>query len=273
MSIVSSNLNLEVKAKVYKEAIAYPHIVIDHFLDSEIATKAFEEFPKIDSKEWINYTHYNEKKFGNTTFTSFPPTIKKIVESLNNPEFVSSLSKLTGIPNLIADPSLEGGGLHQSPRGGFLNIHADFTVHPHHRNWRRRVNLLIYLNESYESEWGGELEIWDRSMKECCNKIAPLFNRCVIFNTDSDTFHGHPEPFNCPENESRKSIALYYFTEESKTVKIQSTEYRAKPNEGSIKKVLVWADKMLLKIYDRIKRVTGMDDQLASKILKWFSKK
>ena len=68
---------------------------------------------------------------------------------LNKEEFVSALSELTGIKGLKPDPSLEGGGLHQTQRGGFLNIHADFTVHPHKRNWRRRVTVLVYLNDDW----------------------------------------------------------------------------------------------------------------------------
>jgi hypothetical protein len=68
-----------------------------------------------------------------------------VADELNSPEFVEWLSELTGIPGLIADTDLEGGGLHQSGRGGFLNIHADFTMHHYHKHWRRRVNLILYL--------------------------------------------------------------------------------------------------------------------------------
>ena len=43
-------------------------------------------------------------------------------------------------------------------------------------------------------------------------KVTPEFNRCVIFNTTSYTYHGHPENISCPEEVSRKSIALYFFS-------------------------------------------------------------
>lgn len=272
MNIIADHIALPSRKKDYREAPAYPHIALDHFLANAVADEAFTSFPNISSNEWINYTHFNEKKYGNTKLDSFPKPIRRIVEHLNSDSFVKELSEFTGIPGLMADPSLEGGGLHQSPRGGFLNIHADFTVHPHHRNWRRRVNLLIYLNKNYEENWGGELEIWDRKMTQCCNKIQPFFNRAVIFNTDRDTFHGHPDPFNCPEGETRKSIALYYFTKED-SIKVQSTEYRAKPGEGNRKRLLIWMDKIALRLYDKVKRITGIDDKVASRILGWFSKR
>ncbi|HEX5694602.1 MAG TPA: 2OG-Fe(II) oxygenase, partial [Arenimonas sp.] len=40
----------------------------------------------------------------------------------------------------------------------------------------------------------------------------PIFNRAVIFNTRSDTFHGHPAPLLVPDGVWRRSIAMYYYT-------------------------------------------------------------
>ena len=49
-------------------------------------------------------------------------------------------------------------------------------------------------------------------MKNCRQSISPIFNRMVIFSTNDFSNHGHPDPIKCPENISRKSIALYYFS-------------------------------------------------------------
>jgi hypothetical protein len=251
----------------YRAAEPYPHAFLDNFLDSEAAGRAMQAFPSLGSDDWINYTHYNEKKFGLTELDRFPGHIKEIIQELNSQPFLDFLSNLTGIPGLLADTSLEGGGLHQTPSGGFLNVHADFTAHPHQPKWRRRVNLLVYLNEGWQEDWGGHLEVWDRHMKACHNRILPLFNRAVIFNTDKDTFHGHPDPMTCPEDVTRKSIALYYFTEEEHVV-VQSTEYRPRPEDGALKGMLIFVDKIVLRIYDRVKRIFGLDDKFASKLLK-----
>jgi hypothetical protein len=64
----------------------------------------------------------------------FPPQLGEVTDELNSPEFVARLSELTGIPDPISDPGLEGGGLHQSGRGGFLNVHTDFSMHHYHKN-------------------------------------------------------------------------------------------------------------------------------------------
>jgi hypothetical protein len=43
-------------------------------------------------------------------------------------------------------------------------------------------------------------------------KFLPVFNRMVIFNTTDLSYHGHPDPLNCPEDRSRRSLALFYYT-------------------------------------------------------------
>jgi hypothetical protein len=252
--------------QIYRQNEPFPCIMLDQFLMPEAADQAVVEFPDVESETWIHYLHVNEKKYGKTDLLSFGPTLRTIIAELNSASFLQFLSDLSGIECLFADPSLEGGGLHQSTRGGFLNIHADFTVHPHHRNWRRRMNVLIYLNKDWSPSWGGHLELWDKKMKRRVRKIPPLFNRCVIFNTDPDAFHGHPRPLVCPVNTTRKSIALYYFTREVNPL-VRSTEYKARPNDWA-KSPFILADKWILRLYDAFKRKTGISDRFASNILK-----
>lgn len=257
---------------IYQTAKPYPHIQLEHFLEEWAAQKAMQTFPKVKDEGWIHYVHVNEKKHGLNKMDLLPTFIRELISELNSPEFVAFLSRLTGIPGLLPDDSLEGGGLHQSSRGGFLNIHADFTVHPHKRNWRRRVNLLVYLNEDWKPEYRGELELWARDMSACVQKILPLFNRAVIFNTDEDSFHGLPEPIMCPEEMTRKSIALYYFTEEKTTPKKRATNYRARPGDG-LRSVFIWLDKQLVANYNALKGALGINDDFVSRVLNFFSRK
>jgi hypothetical protein len=112
---------------------------------------------------------------------------------------------------LISDPCFEGGGLHQIPRGGKLGIHADFNKHRRF-GLDRRLNVILYLNKDWRDEYGGHLELWNRDVTRCEAKILPLYNRLAVFGTTDFTFHGHPDPLQCPEGMTRKSLALYYFT-------------------------------------------------------------
>lgn len=256
----------------YISAFPYPHIVIDNFLKREIATEAMKEFPGIAADRWIHYLHYNEKKHGLNNLEYLPEVFRLLIKQLNSIEFLKILSGITGIKNLHADETLEGGGLHQSSRGGFLNIHADFTVHPHHSHWQRRVNLLIYFNKEWEPEWGGDLELWDNQMHRCEQKISPVFNRCVIFNTDADSFHGFPDPIQCPDGITRKSLALYYYTHEKVKPRKIATNYMGRPDDG-FRKRLIWADKKLLSLYNSLKGVLNLNDDFASNLLRKLSRK
>lgn len=251
----------------YRSARPFPHIVIDDFLDQAVAATAIAEFPPLDPDQWNNYLHTNERKFSNTDPATWGPTLQRILAELNSPRFVRFVEQLIGIEDLIADPTLEGGGLHQSTRGGYLNVHADFTVHPHERNWQRRANLLLYLNDDWKSDYGGDLELWSADMQRCEAKVAPIANRALIFTTDATSFHGHPEPMQCPEGVSRRSLALYYFSVENNPV-VRSTNYRARPGDGA-RSIAIYADTQVLRLYDWTKRRLGVSDQFGSRILSW----
>ncbi len=263
------NADIPGLARQFREAEPYPHVVLDDFLDEAAASAFLREFPGNNPGSWTNYTHVNEKKYAKSDSSTFPPFIRNVVGELNSPRFLGFVEALSGIQDLIADDALMGGGLHRSGKGGFLNIHADFTGHPHHARWKRRINLLIYLNPDWQESYGGQLELWDKSMSRCVRKIVPSFNRAVIFQTDPDSFHGHPEPMTCPEGVTRRSLALYYFTEEVDAFKARSTDYQARPDDGA-RRVLIYLDKMALRGYDKAKRIFGFRDEFAGKLLRIF---
>ena len=170
--------------KEFAAGVPYPHIVFDDFLTPDALAGAMAEFPPLEVEKWTTNVHTNERKSSNTDPATWGPTLQRILEELNSPRFVEFVGRLTGIDDLIADESLEGGGLHQSTRGGFLNVHADFTVHPRKRTWQRRVNILVYLNEDWLPEYGGDLELWGVDMKRCVKKVSPVANRALIFTTN-----------------------------------------------------------------------------------------
>lgn len=153
--------------------------------------------------------------------------------NLNSSAFLSFLEQVTGISGLISDPYFDGGGLHQICRGGNLKIHSDYNKHKN-LNLDRRINLLLYLNKNWREEYGGHLEFWDRNMTACRKRIAPVFNRTVIFGTTDYTYHGHPELLECPEHVTRKSLALYYFSNGRPREEISEghgTLFRSRPGE------------------------------------------
>jgi hypothetical protein len=186
-------------------------VVFDDFFDPRLLDFVLEEFPKPGEIRWQRFDNAQEIKLESSREASFGPVTRLLMYHLNSITFLNFLSSVTGIDNLISDPSYEGGGLHQIVRGGKLGVHADFNKH---RNFGldRRLNLLLYLNKDWREEYGGHLQLWNRDMTRCEAKVLPIFNRVMIFGTTDFTYHGHPDPLQCPDDMTRKSLALYYFS-------------------------------------------------------------
>jgi Rps23 Pro-64 3,4-dihydroxylase Tpa1-like proline 4-hydroxylase len=236
MQLIFDRKGLDAIARAHRDRYAsnqpFPHVVIDDVLPRAVAEGIVERFPEPRSLPWRRYDNESEVKLEFQDETRLDEYLRETLYQFNSALFLEFLETLTNIRGLIPDPYFEGGGLHQIERGGFLNIHADFDHHSR-LGLRRRLNVLIYLNREWKDEYGGHLELWDREMRACVRRIAPTFNRCVIFNTDDQAYHGHPEPLQCPPGVTRKSLALYYYTRESTETRSggHSTLFRLRPGE------------------------------------------
>jgi hypothetical protein len=195
----------------YASAAPFPHIALDGLFPDEALAGVLQEFPDPASPVWKEYQNYHEGKLETQGEDHLGAFTSLLLYQFNSAPFLQFLEELTGIAGLIPDPYFFGGGLHQIPRGGKLGIHADFSRHGRFP-LDRRLNVIIYLNHDWKDEYGGHLELWAPDMSRCVEKISPIYNRTVIFNITDWAFHGHPDPLVCPEGVTRKSIALYYFT-------------------------------------------------------------
>jgi Rps23 Pro-64 3,4-dihydroxylase Tpa1-like proline 4-hydroxylase len=222
----------------YSSAAPFPHAVLDDFLPASVLEKVLAEFPSARAPGAV---FYDQGYVGGKAKAQYHPQtlssayIRSFFHVLNSQPFLGFLEGLTGITGLLSDPYFDGGGLHEIWTGGKLGIHADFRIQ-RRCALHRRLNVLIYLNKDWDTTWGGELELWDSQMKRCVRSIAPLFNRCVVFNTDERSFHGHPEALRTPAQVSRKSIALYYYTASKAVydeIPNRSTDYRLRPGESA----------------------------------------
>ncbi|MBV8742952.1 MAG: 2OG-Fe(II) oxygenase, partial [Sinobacteraceae bacterium] len=195
----------------YSSAKPFPHVVFDNFFDPALLDQVLTEFPLPGAIKWQKFDNEQEIKLASAAEASFGPMTRLFLYHLNSVTFLNFLSGVTGIDNLIPDPHFEGGGLHQIVRGGKLGVHADFNRHRAF-GLDRRLNLLVYLNKNWQESYGGHLELWDTAMTRCEAKVLPVFNRVMLFGTTDFTYHGHPNALQCPEGMTRKSLALYYFS-------------------------------------------------------------
>jgi len=223
------NPKIAISGEILKEdyllSSPYPSIVLSDFLDHTVLSMCEYEArglsDNMNSEKWrFNESDAHEDqvlKYGISNVEHMTPMLYAVSHYMNSPVFIEFLRKLTGIEDLIGDPMLVGGGLHITKKGGKLSIHHDFTDHTIDGvEYKRHVNLLIYLNKDWRQEWGGNLELWSPDLSKMIKKLPIKFNNAVIFNIDNAP-HGHPNPLACPPGESRRSLAFYYYSKE-KTV-------------------------------------------------------
>ncbi|MFQ3325230.1 MAG: hypothetical protein ACI90U_003065 [Pseudomonadales bacterium] len=214
----------------FSRADPFPYILFENFINPNALSLMINAFPSADLDiAWrradavLGDQPMQHNKLGMPHEISMPAILRQLIWELNSGIFIGFLEQLTGIQNLLPDPSLQGAGLHQSLPGAILGIHADFTHHKKY-NLSRRLNILIYLNENWREEYEGHLELWSKDMTGCVKRIMPIGGRCVIFKTDSNSYHGSPTPLNCPAGTTRKSIALYYYTNGREDAEVEPTK-------------------------------------------------
>lgn len=190
----------------------YPYAIFDDVFQADRLREVMNEFPDMAAQKKTEYfDNTNEKKIASVGEEQFGERSLALMHFLNSLPFLQFLERLTSIPNLIPDPHFLGGGFHEIKPGGFLKVHVDFNKH-YGNKLDRRLNVLVYLNENWEDAYGGHFEMWNHDMSQCVQRVSPIFNRMVVFSTIPGSYHGHPDPLTCPPDRSRRSLALYYYS-------------------------------------------------------------
>lgn len=234
-----------------KAAPAFPHFCVDDFLDPGFAREVHDAFPSYEEAQRLgtSFQAVNEKKKTQITDARlFPPPIRRLHELLASDAFVERMSFVSGIPGLVADPLLVGGGIHETNEGGRLDVHVDFNVNDN-TGLFRRLNILVYFNLDWQDADGGVLDLWDADVRHCVGRFAPVFNRAAGFATSATSWHG-VTPVTCAPGRMRRSFAAYYYTAEPPPgwdgVK-RSTVFRARPSEH-------WKGRIAMPLEERSRR-------------------
>ena len=189
----------------------FPHIVLNDCWNDSLLKQCNKDLYKFE--DWDgekNFFGAQARKYSGN-YKKFPESIQKIVNELYSLKFITWLKTLTNEEELIGDFDLSVGGIASVGKGGFLKVHADTNWNPKLKLYRR-LTLLVFLNEAWKEEYGGDLELWTKDMKKCESKIMPLFNKMAIFTHGDFNYHGHPDPLKCPDEVRRNTIVLYYYS-------------------------------------------------------------
>ena len=198
----------------YRTQPPYPHAVFDRFLGAEAATLLARAFPGPDHAGWMRRDYREQSarlgQLQRSGFDGVAPIVRHLLAELSSMAFLEFLGALTGEGGLIADPHFRGAGPALTLPGGHLALHADFN-RDRARHLERKVTVLYYLGEDWESAWGGGLELWNEARTSCEASYLPVLDRLVVMAHGDTYWHGHPAPLACPEGRYRASVSAYYY--------------------------------------------------------------
>lgn len=221
-------------AAQYHAAKPFPHTVIDRLLPDWIIQSISEEMPETYFERNVTKRFagcydkarsYEGKDFycaslkgrevGKSSLqseNSMGPYTIMVFRALKSVEFTAFLARLSSLERpLYPDPAYEGSGASMISPGGYLGLHADFNVYRKY-SAARRVNTFLFLNREWPDVYGGHLELWNRELTRCDQRILPIWNRFVVFSTTDFSWHGHPSPLTTPHGRMRRSLALYFYS-------------------------------------------------------------
>jgi hypothetical protein len=205
-------------SKEFQNARPFNYIVLDNFLENDVALKLAAEFPNFDAENiWYEYENPLEIKKATNNWNVFPAVTYQYFKHVLSDEFTRKIEiMLFGEEHgkLVADIGLHGGGFHTHKNGGRLNPHLDYSIHPK-LGLQRTANLILYINPHWKPAYGGAFGLWEHeaitdSPGELSKVVDCLFNRAVIFNTTQNSWHGICNEVSSPEGETRNSLATYY---------------------------------------------------------------
>jgi len=204
----------------------FRHVVIDDFLTDEYCSQLLAQFPSFERGNARNEAGELGNKSTIEIIRGLGPAYAALDDLVQSRDFLDLIGRITGIDDLLYDPWYFGGGTHENRTGQDLDVHVDFNRHPIER-WHRRLNLIVYLNREWNEGWGGALELHSdpRSDDDCIVRVAPFFNRAVIFETTEWSWHGFPR-IELPADKrdlSRRSVALYFYTKERPAEELAAT--------------------------------------------------
>lgn len=213
MSMLADRITLPASTaqlySAFKAAKPFPHLAIDNMFPEEMLNDLLQEIPSMNDQKWVRESHQRSTKSNLRSAVELGEVGYQFTAFLNSAKFLYLVSELTGIQSLLPDPYMGGAGYHVVPTGGKFDVHADRNI-DQVTGLRRRLAMLVYLNKNWEHEFGGQLELWDKTASKCEKAIEPIFNRTVIFEVTDENFHGVRPVLN--EMRSRITFACYYHT-------------------------------------------------------------
>ncbi|RYF35369.1 MAG: 2OG-Fe(II) oxygenase [Comamonadaceae bacterium] len=189
----------------------FPHLVVEGIFHPDLLRLITEEFEDHSQTAWLDVKSRYESFRRSVMGTRLGPASQIYFDIVNSGWFLEWVASITGVPYLLSDPQLYGGGLHESRTGASFAIHRDFNRHST-TGLKNEMVFITYLNKGWQPEWGSALELWDKRQKACVTRVQPEFGRSIFMLHGPASFHGHTDPLNAPDGRPRRSVAAYFYS-------------------------------------------------------------
>jgi hypothetical protein len=214
-SVLSDKIHLpdsiEALKQKYETTPPFPHLVLENLFSTRFLRDVVSEIPPLGDAMWVHHDDDHQNKFGLRSAVTLGDNGTHLAALLHSASFLYFLSEITGIWGLLPDPYLQGAGFHVLPRGAKFDIHIDRKT-DYVTGLRRRLALIVYLNDNWKTEYGGQLELWNKQGTERVVSVDPNLNTTVLFEVADGNYHGNPNQIACPPGQTRNSFIVYYHT-------------------------------------------------------------
>lgn len=208
------------------------HCFLDDLLPVETARRFYESLPAPESL-MLRSTDKERKRVG-IKVENYAPEMTEALFAFHEPAVIEAVANITGLEGMQADASLYGSGISLMLQGDFLLPHLD-NSHDGDGRLYRVLNLLYYITPDWPEDGGGNLELWDKRMKER-HEVHARFNRLVLMETHTESLHSVSK---VRRDGMRACISNYYFSAVPANHKehLHKTTFFARPEDGMVKKV------------------------------------
>jgi len=191
-------------AAVFAAARPTRYVVVDDVLPPAWTAAAAAAFPAPETL--LLRSSLRERKRVGVDLERYAPIVGDLVLAFQEPSVVAAVQAITGRAGLEADPTLYASGISVMGRDDFLEPHLDNSHDGDQRRYRA-LNLLFYVAPGWQSEWGGNLELWPPDFRQPV-VIPATCNRLVIMETGPQSWHS----VDCVRvDRARLCVSNYYF--------------------------------------------------------------
>lgn len=205
---------IEAPSGVYRTPHPFPHVIVDGLLSAATVDRLAQAVSDNRQRRagWVAYSNDVERKEACEDLARTNGPVNDLFGNLLGDWFAQELQRLmkVEIPDLCADRTLHGGGIHVSKAGGFLGSHLDYALHPKLSPPKeRRLNLILYLSPLWLEEWGGQTELFEADGVTVGDSVSPRAGRALIWEASDLAYHGMAAiADDCPAE--RLTAAVYY---------------------------------------------------------------